>query len=119
MEITKQDWKLFREKLPVWQDNYMENLFQDYMALLQSDRSPSTRFEELYSHMQEDRKTPGVWARISKAETVMNVVSLLFCKAITIQDLADFSEEFQAEVKRIFHILETDYNDDVPLEEEE
>ena len=26
MEISKRDWKLFREKLPAWQENYMDRL---------------------------------------------------------------------------------------------
>ena len=26
MDISKKDWKLFREKLPDWQENYMDKL---------------------------------------------------------------------------------------------
>ena len=34
MDIRKQDWKLFREKVPEWQELYMEKLLKQYIALL-------------------------------------------------------------------------------------
>ena len=34
MEISKRDWKLFREKLPAWQENYMDRLINEYIGLL-------------------------------------------------------------------------------------
>ena len=33
-EIPKSDWKLFREKIGDWQENYMERLEQEYISLL-------------------------------------------------------------------------------------
>ena len=30
MDISKKDWKLFREKLSDWQENYMEGLVKEY-----------------------------------------------------------------------------------------
>ena len=38
MEISKSDWKIFREKLPEWQERYMEGLVKDYVDFL-NDRS--------------------------------------------------------------------------------
>ena len=32
--VSKSDWKLFQEKLPVWQENYMERLIKEYISLL-------------------------------------------------------------------------------------
>ena len=34
MEISKSDWKLFREKLPDWQENYVERLLKRYIKNL-------------------------------------------------------------------------------------
>ena len=34
MDISKKDWKLFREKLPDWQENYMDKLNKQYIELL-------------------------------------------------------------------------------------
>ena len=30
MELSKSDWKLFRERLPNWQERYMDNLIREY-----------------------------------------------------------------------------------------
>ncbi len=43
-EITKNDWKLFQQKLPVWQENYMEKLTKKYIKLLQKDCDAYERF---------------------------------------------------------------------------
>lgn len=37
MDISKKDWKLFQEKLPDWQENYMEGLIKDYVDFLRSN----------------------------------------------------------------------------------
>lgn len=34
MEFNESDWKLFRTRLPIWQENHMEKLNQKYIALL-------------------------------------------------------------------------------------
>ena len=31
VEVSKRDWKLFREKLPGWQESYMERLCKEYV----------------------------------------------------------------------------------------
>ena len=32
MNISKKDWKLFRERLSGWQENYMEGLVKEYRS---------------------------------------------------------------------------------------
>ena len=45
MEISKSDWKLFREKLPDWQENYVERLLKRYIKNLNDESKPaSTKF---------------------------------------------------------------------------
>lgn len=45
MEISKRDWKLFREKLAIWQENYMACLIREYIALLSDeDKIASDKF---------------------------------------------------------------------------
>ena len=34
MEVSKSDWKLFRERVVDWQEAYMERLVEEYMDLL-------------------------------------------------------------------------------------
>lgn len=38
MDISKRDWKLFREKLSGWQENYMEGLVKEYVNFLNGDK---------------------------------------------------------------------------------
>ena len=37
MDISKKDWKLFREKLSGWQENYIEGLVKEYANFLNDD----------------------------------------------------------------------------------
>lgn len=48
MDISKKDWKLFREKLPDWQENYMDKLNKQYIELLSNEKeTASDKFWEL------------------------------------------------------------------------
>ena len=48
MNISKKDWKLFRERLSDWQENYMEGLVKEYANFLNDDKKPaSEKFLEL------------------------------------------------------------------------
>ena len=35
MEVSKKDWKLYREKIPEWQEAYMEKLIASYVKYLE------------------------------------------------------------------------------------
>ena len=37
MDISKKDWKLFREKLSGWQGKYMEGLVKEYANFLNDE----------------------------------------------------------------------------------
>ena len=54
MDISKKDWKLFRERLSGWQENYMESLVND------DKKSASEKFWELEKRIKEDKRHPGV-----------------------------------------------------------
>lgn len=41
MEISKRDWKLYREKIAQWQENYMDRLNKEYIELLSSKEGES------------------------------------------------------------------------------
>ena len=41
MNISKKDWKLFRERLSDWQENYMEGLVKEYANFLNDDKKPA------------------------------------------------------------------------------
>lgn len=47
MQISERDWKVFRKKIPDWQERYMERLALEYIAILQGEEKASTKFWEL------------------------------------------------------------------------
>ena len=54
--FTEQDWKLFRAKLPKWQENYMDKLNKEYKEILNSNKLPSEKFRELEKRIFNDKK---------------------------------------------------------------
>ncbi len=100
MNISKKDWKLFRERLSDWQENYMEGLVKEYVNFLNDDKKPaSDKFWELEKRIKEDKGHPGVIMEMSKSEVIWDIVRLIRLKVITYDDLSDFSDELQMEVK--------------------
>ena len=50
MDISKKDWKLFRERLSDWQENYMKGLVKEYVDFLNDDtKHASEKFWEVES----------------------------------------------------------------------
>ena len=83
MDISKKDWKLFREKLSGWQENYMEGLVK---------------------RIKEDKRHPGVIMELKKSEVIWDIVCLIRLRVITYDDLSEFSDELQMEVKRMLEM---------------
>ena len=105
MEISKKDWKLFREKLSDWQERYMEGLVKEYVNFLNDDTKPaSEKFWEMEKRIKEDKRHPGVIMEVNKSEVIWDIVRLIRLKVITYDDLSDFSDELQMEVKRILEM---------------
>lgn len=93
IEISKQDWKLFQEKVPVWQEKYMERRIREYMEFLGSDKPASSKFWELEKMIKEDKKNPGVQLELRKSEAAWDIVMMLRDEVITKDNLAGFSAE--------------------------
>ena len=61
MQISKKDWKLYREKIAGWQERYMDRLNKEYIAILSSgEGNPSDRLWEVEARIKKDRRHPGV-----------------------------------------------------------
>ena len=104
MEMSKRDWKLFREKLPGWQENYMARLIKEYIRLLSAeDKNASDKFGELEKKIKTDRRHPGVILNMEKSKAIYDIISLVRFGVISFDDLADFSEDLQQEVKLILN----------------
>lgn len=93
IEIKKSDWKLFRERLPEWQEKYMEKLVAEYADYLQSDLPASTKFWEMEERIKEDKRRPGVMLSLEKKNVDYDRMRLMKDGAIKEADLDGFSQE--------------------------
>lgn len=101
MEISKSDWKLFQEKIPEWQEHYMEQLTKDYVKLLSSPGNASDHFWELEKRIKKDKKHPGVLIEMRKSNAIWDIAMYVKNKVITMDELNGFSEDLVDEVKLI------------------
>lgn len=93
-DVVESDWKLFRKRLPQWQENYMEKLVHEYMEILSSEDRASEKFWTLDERLQKDKKCPGVViynARRSSMHT--EIARLVHDGVIDMDDLEGFSED--------------------------
>ena len=101
--VKESDWKLFRKRLPEWQEQYMSRLLQEYMEMLGNEKEKaSTRFWGLDKRLKADKRDVGVIAEMSRSKMHGNLIALLDEGAITLDDLEGFSEELQESMKFIF-----------------
>lgn len=100
-QVKEQDWKLFRKKLPFWQEAYMDKLNQEYIRLLSGERDASDKFWELEKRIRMDKKSIGVVADMRRSQMFSNLISLLVNDIIREEDLDGFSEELSETVKLV------------------
>ena len=94
-KVNESDWRLFRSRLPIWQEAYMERLNREYIALLSGTGPASEKFWELEKRVREDKKSDGVVMRMSRANMELNLLSLLSDGVISMADLDGFSEDLR------------------------
>ena len=102
IEISKQDWVLFKEKVPVWQENNMAGLIQSYVQLLRDEKmDASDRFWELEKRINKDRRTPGVVIELHKDSMLWDLARFVSDGLVSEEELAEFSEDVQDAVSLI------------------
>ena len=99
--MKQDDWRRFREKLPSWQETYMNKLNNEYMELLSGEGNPSEKFWALDKRMKEDKRSPGVQLEMRKSDLLIDLIALLRHGVIGLDDLQEFSDEFKMQVSRI------------------
>ena len=97
--FTEKDWKLFRKKIVDWQEAYMDRLCREYIGILSADGDASDRFWKLDKRIKRDKKRSGVQCEMSRSEMMFIVMDLLNDKAITRDDLSDFSDVFKETIQ--------------------
>ena len=95
-QVKEKDWKLFREKLPEWQEAYLERLIKEYAELLNGDEAASEKFWALDKRICADRKRLGVCVDGVTRSKLQNILTgLIIENVISEDDLYDFSEELR------------------------
>lgn len=95
MEISEQDWRIFKEYISIWQERYMESLLLEYRKIIEEDKNPSTRFWELHDKINLDKKKTGVRLALNKKDVEYHLLMLLKEEVITIDDLDVFSDKWK------------------------
>ena len=103
-EISEKDWKLFREKLPIWQDTYMDKLNQEYIEILSSSDNPADKFWKLEKRIKNDKHKTGIVCEMSRSKMIENITSLITEGVITIDDISEFSDNLKATVQLMLEI---------------
>ena len=101
MEISKADWKLYRERVGGWQERYMEKLIKKYIKLLSSEGNASDHFWELEKKINRDKKHPGVIIELQKSTAIWDIADFVSEKVIRMEDLEGFSQELIDAVEQI------------------
>lgn len=102
MTPDEKDWKLFRSKIGLWQENYINKLNKEYAAILCDDEAPSVKFWRLEKRLKEDQKSRGVQIYLRRSTMFEDIVSLLKDEVITFKDLTDFSDDLKEKIKVVF-----------------
>ena len=104
MEDCKEsDWKLFRIKIVEWQNRYIERVNKKISKILADEKiSPAERFWKAEKLINRKKKSTGVIIEMSRSTFKLNLLRLLKEKAITLDDLSDFSSELQEEIRKIW-----------------
>ena len=98
MGFTESDWKLFRSKIAVWQENYIDKLNKIYIEILNSDSNPPEKFWKLEKRINNDKKHPGVVIQVKRSTMIYNMAILLRDGVITKDDLEEFSDELKESI---------------------
>ena len=93
--INEADWKLFRSKLPSWQEAYMARLNKEYIELLSGSGTASDKFWELEKRIRQNKKAIGVTMRMSRTYMDLNIMSLIADGVIGLDDLEGFSDDLR------------------------
>ena len=94
--FNESDWKLFRQRIAVWQENHMERLCREYIELLSGDRKASEKWWDLEKRVKEDKRSRGVIADMARSRMPQHIAALLIEGVITEDDLDGFSDELRA-----------------------
>ncbi|MDB7951587.1 multidrug transporter [Faecalitalea cylindroides] len=100
-EVKESDWKIFRKRVPRWQEDYMKKLNKEYIEILSRDGSAAQNFWDLENRVFKDKRSVGVVIDMRRSKMLINILDLLEDHVINLEDLDEFSEELRKEVTQI------------------
>lgn len=104
MEISELDWKLYRKKIVIWQNSFMEKLCNEYVAFLSDcNIKPSDKFCDLEHRIRKDKHLAGVVVEMKRSNMIYDIARLIDEKAISIDDISEFSTDTQDMVKLLLN----------------
>ncbi len=98
-ECSKEDWKLFRNKIAQWQENYIDKLNKEYIAILEGSGNASEKFWKLEERIKKDKTNPGVILQMRKSHIIYDIIALLKNNVIDANDLDEFSNELKEHIR--------------------
>ena len=94
--VNEKDWKLFRSRLPGWQETYMERIVEEYRELLGSEDQASEKFWALDERIKQDKRNPDVLLHdVKRSNMYIHLLQFLRYEVIRLENLDGFSEELQ------------------------
>ena len=102
VNYTEADWKLFKSKIPGWQEAYMDRLVAEYIDLLTGQENSSEKLHKLEKRINGNRNNPGVSIDMRRSMLVENLISLVANDVIKLSDLEGFSEDLKGAMELIF-----------------
>lgn len=100
-EVKESDWKIFRKKVPQWQEDYMKKLNEEYIEILSREGSSAKNFWDLEDRVFKDKKSVGVAIDMRRSRMLINILDLINDHVIDLEDLDEFSEELRKTVTQI------------------
>lgn len=100
-EVEESDWKIFRKRVPQWQEDYMKKLNKEYINILSRNGSAAKNFWDLENRVFKDKRRVGVAIDMRRSKMLINILDLLEDHVINLEDLDEFSEELRKEVTQI------------------
>lgn len=100
-KVKESDWKIFRKRMPQWQEDYMKKLNKEYINILSRNGSAAKNFWDLENRVFKDKRRVGVAIDMRRSKMLINILDLLEDHVINLEDLDEFSEELRKEVTQI------------------
>ncbi len=98
------DWKLFRKRVPVWQERYVGRLMEEYHVILDSEESSSEKFWALEKRIRQDKKSPGVIVDMRRSTMQVELLQMLLQGVIQPSDLEGLSQKLRDSLTFIMQI---------------